>query len=416
MQTDLVPRFCLGSFAPVLTCMLTLGCGASAPPAIATPSAPTIAEATFDVSPGSAAGMPTTSTLVAALHDVPPPGFGPKDVSSTVKGSRFAIAVQGRTEYEAMDRCLAISRAVVSPLTAADADLARDEWAARRDALFDQLDKLERSLVEISVQEATAGRSVAEALIAARLDVAMLERIDKQSAALDETAPPMLRLAFERKTKAWAAVKSLSTELGPNNPDMVAMKAMHDVAATAFAAQLGEEKRWALKRLAALELAPKKGTERDAQLATQRLLADDLERPDAPTDGFVPSAYPVRLRVMAREIELFKTELARLKANGLGSSHPDRLVLLARLDREQRRFDEERKTTAKLVREFSNRGIVLPGVDADDRPAERARAERELSAILQRLRQIDRDERARRPAAKIEIACHINAGPRSQAR
>lgn len=417
MQTGLVTRLCLGSMARALACaMVALGCGASAPPAVATPSAPAIAEATFDVSPRSADGMPATSTLAAALRDVPAPGFGPKDISSTAKGSRFAIAVQGRSEYEAMDRCLAISRAVVGAQTENENDLVRAEWTERRDSLFQQLDKLERSLVEISVQEATKGRSVAEALIAARLDVAMLDRIDDDPVSLDETAPPMLRLAFERKTKEKTAALALSTELGPRHPDMVEAKAMHELAAGLFVAQLREEKRWARQRLAALELAPKKGTERDAQLATQRVLADDLERPNVPADGFVPSAYPVRLRLMAREIELSRTELARLELNGLGNSHPDRVVLMARLDGERRRFDEERKTTAKLVREFSTRSIVLPGADPDDRPAERAHVERELAAILQRLRQLDRDERARRPAAKIEIPCHINAGPRSQLR
>src|SRR5690349_1414194 len=126
-----------------------LGCGASPPPVAETPGASAIAEATFDVSPGSASGMPATSTLAEALRDVPPPGFGPEDVSSTTKGSRFAIAVQGATEYEAMNRCLAISRAVVSPGTDAADRLAQGEWAQRRDALFDQLDKLDKSLFEI---------------------------------------------------------------------------------------------------------------------------------------------------------------------------------------------------------------------------------------------------------------------------
>jgi hypothetical protein len=399
--------------AVALACAaLAIGCRAPTPPVAETPAARTIAEATFDVSPGSAAGMPATGTLAAALRDVPPPGFGPNDISSTAKGSRFAIAVQGATEYEALDRCLAISRAVVDAGTDAGSELAQGGWTARRDALYAELDRLDKSVLEIGVDDAMKGRSVPEALSAARVDVLVLERVEKNPMALDESVPSTLRLAFDRERTAWAAVEALSPRgLGKKHPEVVAAKEIHQLASNAFQIQLAEELRFARKRLAAMEKAPKKGKERDARLAIQRLLTDDLERPDAPTD-VAPTGYPLQLRLIAREVELFKTELKSLESKGLGELHPERRALLAKLDREQRRFDEERKTMAKLLRALSERDMLLSEGEPDDRPQERARVERELAAIIQRLRQIDRDERARRPRAKIEIPCHINAGPR----
>ncbi|MEJ7729574.1 MAG: hypothetical protein WKG00_10185 [Polyangiaceae bacterium] len=350
----------------------------------------------------------TTWTLVAASHDLPS-SIAISDVSATTAGSRHSFVVHGSTQFEALVRCLAITRAAISRSVSTRGDAAREELEAERARLAAELASLDESLRELAVEESVQVSTVAVELGLVRVQRPILERIRGPEDLAGEE-PPMLRMAAHRVREASRDTAALQDEgFGPRHPHVVLAQRRTEEARARFESQREAEVRWLRAKEDALTRARPRGGPGEARLVLLKVLLDELERPGLGPESPVVSELPLTLRLIAREVGR-----ARLEDRGdvtlLGPKHPARIAREAQAAEElasaQRDFERERILVAAMARRLLEQGMAAPaGSGADPRSSQVRETERHLATVVRRLQVLDQPPPRAVPRASVVLPC-----------